>query len=78
MIEGMGMTMMSMKILSAQDVRINVRESMHLPPGMRVPSGRVLSIAGRFHAYWTGSHCSMFTRLVLMPYMTLIHPVTNV
>jgi hypothetical protein len=37
MIEGMGMMIRSMKMLSAQDARMNLRESKHVPPLTRVP-----------------------------------------
>jgi hypothetical protein len=56
----------SMKILSAQLVRMNVRESMHWPPGMTLPLASKVSSAGRAQAYRTGLHWSMLTRNVLI------------
>jgi hypothetical protein len=67
MMDGIGMMMRSMNILRAQEVRMKVRESMHLPPLTRLPSASLVSMAGLFHAYRTGVHCRMFTRVVLMP-----------
>lgn len=65
--EGIGMMMRSMKMLSAQEVRMKVRESKHLPPLMRLPSMSLVSMAGLFHAYSTGVHCRMLPRVVPTP-----------
>jgi hypothetical protein len=56
----------SMKMESAQDVRMKVRESIHFPPGMRVPEADLWSMAGLFQAYCVGVHWSMLPRVVLM------------
>jgi hypothetical protein len=58
--------MRSMKILSAQLVRMKVRESKHCPPGMTLPLASRVSRAGRAHAYLTGLHCKMFPSDVLI------------
>jgi len=67
MMEGMGMMITSMKMLSAQDVSTKVRESKHVPPSTRLPSASIVSMAGLAHAYFTGVHCRMLPRVVLIP-----------
>ena len=65
MMLGIGMMIRSMKILRAQLARIKVRDSIHVPPlTVTLPSASYWSISGRSQVYWTGLHCSVFTRVV--------------
>jgi hypothetical protein len=67
MMDGIGMMIRSMKMLSEHDVRMKVRESKHFPPRIRVPDASLVSMAGRLQAYLTGAHCRMLPRVVPMP-----------
>jgi hypothetical protein len=57
--------MTSMKMERAQLERMKVRESMHVPPGTRLPAASMVSRAGRAHAYRMGLHWRTLTMDVL-------------
>lgn len=73
---GIGMIIRSMKMLSAQLVRMKVRESMHVPPRLMLPAASTVSMAGLSHVYRTGLHCRMLPREVLTAYKMLSQKTT--